>query len=67
MISSSNSLLQGKSALPCRARMLRVVQQAISNSDDEDHFDRITESDAEDAAPESLIIDTRDTDTINVE
>ena len=47
--------------------MLRVVQQAISNSDDEDHFDRITESDAEDAAPESLIIDTRDTDTINVE
>ena len=49
---------------PCRAGLerLKVAQQAMSNSCDKDSFDGITESDVEDAAPDSLIIDASDTD-----
>ena len=49
---------------PCRAGLqrLKVVQQAMSNSRDKDPFDGITESDVQDAAPDSLIIDASDTD-----
>ena len=44
---------------PYRAGLerLKVVLQAMSNSRDKDPFDGITESDVEDAAPDSLIID----------
>ena len=54
---------------PCRAGLegLKVVQQAMSNSRDKDPFDRIAESDVEDAAPDSLIIDASDTEVIDVE
>ena len=54
---------------PCRAGLerLKVVQQAMSNSRDKDPFDGITESDVEDAAPDSLIIDASDTEVIDVE
>ena len=54
---------------PCRAGLerLKVVQQAMSNSRDKDPFDGITESDDEDAAPDSLIIDASDTEVIDVE
>ena len=62
-----SSLLQGKSALPCRSNRLKVVQQAMSNLRDKDPFDRITESDVEDAAPDSLIIDASDTEVIDIE
>ena len=54
---------------PCRAGLqrLKVVQQAMSNSRDKDPFDGITESDVEDAAPDSLIIDVSDTEVIDIE
>ena len=54
---------------PCHAGLerLKVVQQAMSNSHDKDPFDGITKSDVEDAAPDSLIIDTSDTEVIDVE
>ena len=54
---------------PCRAGLeqLKVVQQVISNLRDKDPFDGITESDVEDAAPDSLIIDASDTEVIHVE
>ena len=54
---------------PCRAGLqrLKVVQQAMSNSRDKDPFDGITESDVEDAAPDSLIIDASDTEVIDIE
>ena len=39
----------------------------MSNSRDRDPFDGITESDLEDAAPDSLIIDASDTEVIDVE
>ena len=53
---------------PCRAGLerLKVVQQAMSNSRDKDPFDGITESDVEDVAPDSLIIDASDTEVIHV-
>ena len=38
----------------------------MSNSRDKDPFDRITESDIEDAAPDSLIFDASDTEVIEV-
>ena len=63
----THSLLQGKSALPCSLQRLKVVQQAMSNSRDQDPFDGITESDVEDAAPDSLIIDASDTEVIDIE
>ena len=46
---------------------LKVVQQAMRNSRNKDPFDGITESDVEDAAPDSLIIDASDTEVIDVE
>ena len=54
---------------PCCAGLerLKVAQQAMSNSRDKDPFDGITESDVEDAAPDSLIIDASDTEVIDVE
>ena len=54
---------------PCRAGLqrLKVVQQAMSNSRDKDPFDGITESDVEDAAPDSLIIDVSDIEVIDIE
>ena len=54
---------------PCRAGLerLKVVQQAMSNSRHKDPFDGITESDVEDATPDSLIIDASDTEVIDVE
>ena len=39
----------------------------MSNSRDRDPFDGITESDLEDAAPDSLIIDASDTEVFDVE
>ena len=53
-----------KKKQPCRAGLerLKIVQQATSNS-----REWVTESDVEDAAPESLIIDASDTDAIDVE
>ena len=39
----------------------------MRNSRDNDLFDGITESDVEDTAPESLIIDASDTDAVNIE
>ena len=53
---------------PCRAGLqrLKVFQLAMSNSRDKDPFDGITESDVEDAAPDSLIIDLSDSRTFNV-
>lgn len=52
-----------KEKQPCHAGLerLKVVQQAMSNSRDKDPFDGITESDVEDAAPESFVIDASDT------
>ena len=54
---------------PCRAGLerLKVVQQAMSRSRDKDPFDGITERDAKDAAPDSLIIDASNTEVIDVE
>ena len=54
---------------PCHAglKRLKVVQPAMSNSRDKDPFDGITESDVEDAAPDRLIIDTSDTEVIDIE
>ena len=53
---------------PCRAGLERfkVVQQAMSNSRDKDPFDGITESDVEDAAPDSLIIDASENEVIDI-
>ena len=62
----THALLQGKSVLPCR-KQLKVVQQAISNSHNKDSSDGITESDIEDAAPDSLMIDASDTEVIDIE
>ena len=54
---------------PCCAGLerLKVVQQAMSNSRDKDLFDGIRESDVEDAAPDSFIIDASDTEVIDIE
>ena len=51
---------------PCHAgqERLKVVQQGMRNSRDKDPSDRITESDVEDAATESLISNARGTDAI---
>ena len=54
---------------PCHAGLerLKVVQQAMrKNSRDKDPFDGITESEVKDVAPDSMIIDTSDTEVINV-
>ena len=58
-----------KEKQPCNAglKRLKVVQQAFSDSRDKDPFDGITESDVENAAAESLIINASDTDAIDVE
>ena len=45
----------------------RLSNKPLSNSRDKDPFDGITESDVEDAAPDSLIIDASDTEVIDVE
>ena len=42
-------------------------QQAMSNSRNKDLFNGITESDLEDAEPDSLIIDASDTEVIDME
>ena len=39
----------------------------MSNARDKHPFDGITESDVEDAAPDRLIIDTSDTEVIDIE
>jgi len=54
---------------PCGAVLerLRVVQQTMNNSRDKDPFDGITESNVEDAAPDSFIIDASDTEVIDIE
>ena len=58
-----------KEKQPCHAGLerLKVIQQALSNPRDKDPFDGITESDVEDAAPDSLNFDASDTDAIDVE
>ena len=45
---------------------LKVVQQAMSNSREKNPLDGITESDVEDAAPDSLIIDVSDIEVIDI-
>lgn len=54
---------------PCDAGLerLKVVQQAMSNSRKKNPLDGITESDVEDAAPDSLIIDVSDIEVIDIE
>ena len=52
---------------PCCLERLKVVQQTMTNSRNKDPFDGITESNIEDAAPDSLIIDASDTEVINIE
>ena len=55
---------------PCDAGLeerLKVVQQAMSNSREKNPLDGITESDVEDAAPDSLIIDVSDIEVIDIE
>ena len=56
---------------PCHAGLerLKVVHQAMSNSrhNYKGPFDRITESDVEDAAPDSSIIHASDTEVIDIE
>ena len=43
------------------------TNQAISKSRDNDPFDRITQSDVEDAAPKRFVIDANDTEAIYIE
>ena len=64
----THSLLQEKAALPCRARTAQSCSTSHEQFTRKDPFEGITESDVEDAAPESLIIDASDTaDAIDVE
>ena len=58
-----------KEKQPCQIGLerLKVLLQAINKSRDNDPFDGITESDIEDAAPESSVIDASDTDAIDDE
>ena len=63
-----HSRLQGKVALSNRIRTAQgSTNQAISKSRDNDPFDRITQSDIEDAAPKRFVIDANDTEAIYIE
>jgi len=67
MIINSFVAVDGSEGGRAGLERLKVAEQAVSKSRDKDPFDGITESDFEDAATNSLIIDASDTEVIDIE